>query len=267
MRFTRVVALIRDIIRAGRLKYRPGSRWGLALAVCYLLPAVGCSGGKEVVVDAYRTSAQATLQVLDGVMADARQRPPLEEEYLDGPATEVIFLDVLNEEEEANAAMIFLRNYEQPPDHPRSFYDDVPYVDRWWFWPTLALRGVEAPLDSISARSLRRSFETLARLRFVLVLRAQEWVAPSAATEVGESGLFHFTKGRFTGEALLYSLEDARFWGGVQVAATNQDHVTNLSGATLEDVLRSDLLAQIQQTALLNLARHLPSLRIPRLHR
>jgi hypothetical protein len=239
--------------------------WALMAAALWLLPAVGCAGGKEALVNSRRQSAEATLDNLDRIMADARQRSPLETEGFDGPDTEVVFRDVLNEGETGNSAMIFLRHYDDQPETVRSFYDDVLYEDRWWLWPTLALRGSEQPLESIGARSLRQAFETLASLRFVLVLRADEWVPPSVATEVGESGYYHFQKGRFRGDALLYDLESARYWGGVNVSAANQDHVTNLSGASMEAVLRSDLLVQIEQTALLNMARHLPSLRIPRL--
>jgi|GEM_PF-5654134 len=226
-----------------------------------------CSVGKSALVEQYRAMAQDRLRALDRIMADARTRPPLQAEDVVAPDTEVVFRDVLNEEPTGNAAMIFLDRYTERPAHVQSFYDDVEFVDRWWLWPRLALRGEQEPLSTLGARTLRQSFEGLADVRFVLVLRRQEWEPPVPIEEEVRQGYFRFTRGRFVGEALLYELVTGRCLGGVFVAATSRDQVTNLSGVSLREALQRDLLNQVQQAALLSLARHLPVLHIPRLHR
>ncbi|MBN2430155.1 MAG: hypothetical protein JXQ27_01710 [Acidobacteria bacterium] len=246
-----------------RLKWQVA---GMVLLACWVVTGA-CSVGKKALVEPYRAMAESKLRALDRIMDDVRNRPPLRAEKIDGPAMEVVFRDVLNDESAGNAGMIFFDRYEQHPPHVRSLYDDVEYVDRWWLWPKLALRGDGELPATIGARTLRRTFEGLADLRFVLVIRAEVWAPPMPIEEEAPGGLFRFTKGKFIGEALLYDFEKKQFQGGVFVSATSRDQVTNLSGASMQDALQRDLLHQVQQAALLNLARHLPTLRIPRLHR
>ncbi len=218
---------------------------GVVLAIAIAIS--GCGPSSADVVGERRAAAESKLAALAAV-GELLATPPAEEPalgILEGkPAL------ALAGGSRSNGVVMWPGAFADLGAFDESLLDVTVANGRWAF-PARYLADPESA-DPNVPEAVAMEFDGLAAIRYVIVLRPDELLAPRWA-EAGVGGDEEFHGGRFVGHALLFDVEGPARLGRFPLRAESSDSVDGLG---MDDVER-DLSEQIKKALYDGLIEHL----------
>jgi hypothetical protein len=239
-------------------------RWSGKLVVLVAIGAIGCDAYKrKKVIEEHRAASTAQLAKITALAPIAEAHAPLTRDdwklppgvQLDlRPHDSAVAYDGPERGARAsyNTAMVYVEQLARPCEsdgltwqhHDRGFFFLSPVrSNAWLIDPACALEtGSGMHGAEIDLRVLDDGLRTLARTKYVLVLRLRERTKPNLVmAELIEKKMESFKAGRVAGDALLFDVEARKYLAGFVIDASNSETVS-VRDKDVHGQLESELL-------------------------